>query len=86
MKKIVLMMVAAFAVMFMITGCSDKAYDFAKQGYQAGKQVVVDNKDKLSPETLDKLKKLDTGATIYNKGRPIGKKVVEYIKEKKEKK
>jgi PBP1b-binding outer membrane lipoprotein LpoB len=69
MKKIMTMFMLV-AAMLLITGCvTDKAYTVGKKVYTGGKAAVKANADSFSDETLEKLKKVDTAATAYDKTR-----------------
>jgi len=67
MKKL-LLSVVSLGLMFVFTGCAtDNAYNFAKAGYK-GAKVVAQNVP-MSDEKRAKLKKVDKGATLYDKAR-----------------
>ena len=85
MKKLLMVMFAALMAAFMFSGCStDKYYNPAKAAYQGAKEVVKNNKEKLSPETLEKLKKLDKNAVKYDETRTTIKDTVLKVKTVKE--
>lgn len=62
MKKIVMILMIA-AAMLLSAGCAnDEYYPVAKKIYAGGKVLVEANADKLSDSTLEKLKKVDKAA------------------------
>ncbi len=83
MKKI-LIATATFAMAVMFTGCvTDKAYEVTKTIYVGGKKIVINNAEKLSPETLEKLEKLDDYAVKYDETRTVVKNTIDEVKEQK---
>lgn len=67
MKKLILGVVS---VAFLFTGCAtDGIYNVAKAGYKGGK--VVAQNIPMSDEKRAKLKKIDKGATTYDKARTV---------------
>lgn len=84
MKKLFLMIIAAFMTVAMFTGCvTDKAYAVTKTIYVGGKKIVINNAEKLSPETLEKLEKLDDYAVKYDETRTVVKNTIDEVKEQK---
>lgn len=84
MKKLFLMIITAFMTVGVFTGCvTDKAYEVTKTIYVGGKKIVINNADKLSPETLKKLEKLDDYAVKYDETRTVVKNTVDEVKEQK---
>ena len=78
------MIIAAFMTVAMFTGCvTDKAYAVTKTIYVGGKKIVINNAEKLSPETLEKLEKLDDYAVKYDETRTVVKNTIDEVKEQK---
>ncbi len=86
MKKLFLMIITAFMTVGVFTGCvTDKAYAVTKTIYVGGKKIVINNADKLSPETLEKLEKLDDYAVKYDETRAVVRNTFDEVKDIKEK-
>lgn len=84
MKKLFLMIIATSMMVGMFTGCvADKAYAVTKTIYVGGKKIVINNAEKLSPETLEKLEKLDDYAVKYDETRTVVKNTIDEVKEQK---
>ena len=84
MKKLFLMIIATFMTVAMFTGCvTDTAYAVTKTIYVGGKKIVINNAEKLSPETLEKLEKLDDYAVKYDETRTVVKNTIDEVKEQK---
>lgn len=84
MKKLFLMVIATFMMVGMFAGCvTDKAYAVTKTIYVGGKKIVINNAEKLSPETLEKLEKLDDYAVKYDETRTVVKNTIDEVKEQK---
>ena len=67
------MLLLTVGVVTVMTGCAatDKVYNAGKTIYIGGKKVIIQNADKLSPETLNKLERLDDYAGRYNNAREV---------------
>lgn len=84
MKKLFLMIITTFMMVAMFTGCvTDKAYAVTKTIYVGGKKIVINNAENLSPETLEKLEKLDDYAVKYDETRTVVKNTIDEVKEQK---
>lgn len=85
MKRI-LIATATFAMVAMFTGCvTDTAYAVTKTIYVGGKKIVINNAENLSPETLEKLEKLDDYAVKYDETRAVVRNTFDEVKDIKEK-
>ena len=85
MKKLFLMMIATFMIV-AFTGCvTDTAYEVTKTIYVGGKKIVINNAENLSPETLQKLEKLDDYALKYDETRAVVRNTVDEVEDIKEK-
>lgn len=85
MKRI-LIATATLAMAAMFTGCvTDKAYEVTKTIYVGGKKIVINNAENLSPETLEKLEKLDDYALKYDETRAVVRNTFDEVKDIKEK-
>lgn len=85
MKRI-LIATATLAMVAMFTGCvTDTAYAVTKTIYVGGKKIVINNAENLSPETLEKLEKLDDYALKYDETRAVVRNTIDEVKDIKEK-
>ena len=74
MKKILLMLAAGLVAAFMLSGCdTDRVHDVSKTAYMGGKAVVAIGGANIDEETLEKLKKIDGYATLYESARTVVK-------------
>lgn len=86
MKKLFLMIIATSMMVGMFTGCvTDEAYAVTKTIYIGGKKIVINNAENLSPETLQKLEKLDDYALKYDETRTVVRNTIDEVKDIKEK-
>ena len=85
MKRI-LIATATPAMVAMFTGCvTDTAYAVTETIYVGGKKIVINNAENLSPETLEKLEKLDDYAVKYDETRAVVRNTFDEVKDIKEK-
>ena len=69
--SIALVLMLLVALQFSGCAATDKVYNAGKTIYIGGKEVVIQNADKLSPETLNKLERLDDYAGRYDNARTV---------------
>lgn len=82
--KLLLGFLLAMFMALLVVGCAtDKYYEPAKIGYEGARELVKNNADKLSPEALEKLQRVDEYASTYDKTRNTVKDVVELVKDEK---
>ena len=57
----------------LLSGCAqmDGVYNTGKKIYVGGREVVIQNADKLDEETLNKLERIDDYAGRYDKARTV---------------